>query len=188
MSGPQTMRVLNDLAMKMNRVRFRRRHPDAVLPTYATPQSACFDVSACLSAGMQISSYDSKNEPNTYTLKDAKVIIHPGERYLIPTGWAVACPRGYSLRLYSRSGLSLKSGLMLVNGIGVVDEDYRHEVCVLFMNASRCATTIEHGMRICQGEFVPQQQETTDFQIVEVADEQWFTTRRNGGFGSTGVK
>ena len=121
-------------------------------------------------------------------IDEGQVVIHPGERYLIPTGWAVACPKGYSQRLYSRSGLSLKSGLMLVNGIGVVDEDYRHEVCVLFANTSRVATTIEHGMRICQGEFVPSTSEFSDFRSVEVTDDQWFTTKRVGGFGSTGVK
>lgn len=182
------MMGMTDLALKMSTVRFRVLNPDAKLPSYGTPQSACFDVSACLMPGTKISSYTNKNESNEITLSEPKVVIHPGERYLIPTGWAVACPRGYSLRLYSRSGLSLKSGLMLVNGIGVVDEDYRHEVCVLFANTSRVATVIEHGMRICQGEFVPQANEFSDFRAVDVSDEQWFTTKRNGGFGSTGVK
>lgn len=182
------MTPVTDLALKMSVVRFRILNPHAKLPSYATPASACFDVSACLTPGTTITTYSSKNELGDVTLKDSQVVIHPGDRYLIPTGWAVACPRGYSLRLYSRSGLSLKSGLMLVNGIGVIDEDYRHEVCVLFMNASRCATTIEHGMRICQGEFVPQSSEFSDFRTVDVPDEQWFTTKRTGGFGSTGVK
>lgn len=182
------MTPVADIALRTSVVRFRVINPDAKLPTYGTPQSACFDVSACLTPGSKITSYSSKNEITEYTLTSNQVIIHPGERYLIPTGWAVACPRGYSLRLYSRSGLSLKSGLMLVNGIGVVDEDYRHEVCVLFANMSRVATTIEHGMRICQGEFVPSMSEFSDFRAVDVTDAQWFTTQRNGGFGSTGVK
>lgn len=182
------MLPLTDFALKTSTVRFRMINPEATLPKYGTPQSACFDVSACLTPGTKISSYSSKNEPTEIILKSAAVTIHPGERYLIPTGWAVACPRGYSLRLYSRSGLSLKSGLMLVNGIGVIDEDYRHEVCVLFANTSQCATTIDHGMRICQGEFIPQANEFSDFRAVDVTDDQWFTTKRTGGFGSTGVK
>lgn len=177
-----------DFALKMSTVRFRLMNARASLPTYGTPLSACFDVSACLTTGTAITAYSSKNERRDIVLAHEWVNIDPGGRYLIPTGWAVACPRGYSLRLYSRSGLSLKSGLMLVNGVGVIDEDYRHEVCVLFANTSQCATTIEHGMRICQGEFVPQANEFSDFRAVEVADEQWFTTKRTGGFGSTGVK
>lgn len=177
-----------NMAMKMSAVRFRKVNPVMKLPTYATPQSACFDVSACLTVGSKIMAYSAKNELHTETLTNPYQIIWPGERYLIPTGWAVACPNGYSLRLYSRSGLSFKSGLMLVNGVGVIDEDYRHEVCVLFMNVSRCSTTIEHGMRICQGEFVPQVNEFSDFREVDVTDDQWFTTQRMGGFGSTGVK
>jgi dUTP pyrophosphatase len=186
--------MVTDLALteehprQMNVVRFRILNPQAKLPTYVTPASACFDVSACLTPGTKITTYSSKNELREIILKDSRVIIHPSERYLIPTGWAVACPHGYSLRLYSRSGLSLKSGLMLVNGIGIIDEDYRHEVCVLFANTSWCAMNIEHGMRICQGEFVPQASEFSDYRIVEVTDEQWFTTQRTGGFGSTGVK
>lgn len=183
MMGPMT-----DLTLKMSMVRFRALNPDAKLPTYATPASACFDVSACLTPGTTVVSYTPKNEMVESVLTRPEVVIHPGERYLIPTGWAVVCPRGYSLRLYSRSGLSLKSGLMLVNGIGVIDEDYRHEVSVLFMNGSHCATKLEHGMRICQGEFVPQANEFSNFCWVNVPDEQWFTTKRHGGFGSTGVK
>lgn len=170
-------------------VKFRRLSPESKLPTYATPQSACFDVSACLPVGAKVSAYSTKNETLEKTLTESKIIIYPGERYLIPTGWAVQCPEGYSLRLYSRSGLSLKQGLLLVNGVGIVDEDYRHEVCVLFMNMSRCSAEIVHGMRICQGEFVwSPGRRMSSFTEVNVNDEEWFTTQRTGGFGSTGVK
>lgn len=168
----------------------RRLHPEAKLPTFATEQSACFDISACLPPGATIKAYSTKNEFHTWTLTEPQVLLHPGERYLIPTGWAIACPEDYSLRLYSRSGLAWKQGLMLVNGVGIVDSDYRHEVCVLFINTSRCATKIEHGMRICQGEFVSRLVGAQTFHLddVQVTDEEWFTTQRTGGFGSTGVK
>lgn len=171
----------------MTPVRFRQLSADATMPVYGTPQSACFDISACVPAGAVIRSYTDKNELQERTLTVPTLSLRPRERYLIPTGWAVACPTGYSLRLYSRSGLSLKHGLLLVNGVGVIDEDYRHEVCVLFMNTSQCAIHIEHGMRICQGEFVRAEQ-TWAFAPVTVTDEEWFTTARVGGFGSTGVK
>lgn len=168
---------------------FRLLSPDATLPSYGTPQSACFDISACLPVGTVIRSYTEKNDLCERTLTQPTLSLRPRERYLIPTGWAVACPIGHSLRLYSRSGLSLKHGLLLVNGVGVVDEDYRHEVCVLFMNMSACAIDIDHGMRICQGEFLPNAATSGCVMTpVTVSDAEWFTTTRVGGFGSTGVK
>lgn len=169
-------------------LQFRRLSPHATLPTYATPQSACMDISACLPVGTTVTVYNTKNETTTKTLTEPKIIIYPGDRYLIPTGWAVQCPDGQSLRLYSRSGLSLKQGLMLVNGVGIIDEDYRHEVCVLFMNMSRCSAEITHGMRICQGELVSSLgHRGTTITEVTTTDEAWFITQRTGGFGSTGV-
>ena len=185
--------ALNKLLLEMSEakeVEFRLLRPEVALPSYATKQSACFDIHACLRPDMKIASWNSKNEPCEYTLKEDRCLIQPGERYLIPTGWAVRCPTEYSLRLYSRSGLSLKSGLMLVNGVGIIDEDYRHEVCMLLTNISRCAAWIENGMRVCQGEFVPSFVTFATFHPIEkfVNDEEWFTTQRTGGFGSTGVK
>jgi len=182
--------VTLQIATKLNIIPIRRLHPEAKLPTFATKQSACFDISACLPMGGAIKAYTNKNELHTWTLNEPQVLLYPGERYLIPTGWAIACPEDYSLRLYSRSGLAWKQGLMLVNGVGIVDSDYRHEVCVLFINTSRCSTTIEHGMRICQGEFVSRLVSNQTFQLNEAhaADDEWFTTQRTGGFGSTGVK
>lgn len=169
-------------------VQFRKLHADAVLPFYATPRSSCFDVVACLPMGAKITSYDSANQQHTHELRKPEVHIRPGERYLIPTGWAVACPSQHSLRFYSRSGLALKQGLILVNGVGIIDEDYRHEVCVIFANITRCSTVIEHGSRICQGEFVPVTNFAQQFVMKAETDENWFTTERNGGFGSTGMK
>lgn len=187
------MTALNKLLREMSEtteVEFRMLRPEVVLPSYATKQSACFDIHACLRSYMKITSWNSKNEPCEQTLKEDKCLIQPGDRYLIPTGWAVRCPPGYSLRLYSRSGLSLKSGLMLVNGVGIIDEDYRHEVCMLLTNISRCAAWIENGMRVCQGEFVSSAINFSTFRPIEnyATDEKWFTTQRTGGFGSTGVK
>ena len=186
---PALSKLLTEMA-EPKQVEFRLLRPHVALPSYATEQSACFDIQACLQTGMNIMSWSSKNEPCEYLLKEDRCLIQPGERYLIPTGWAVRCPTGYSLRLYSRSGLSLKSGLMLVNGVGIIDADYRHEVCMLLTNISRCAAWIENGMRVCQGEFAPMAVGFSTFQPIErsVTDEEWFTTQRTGGFGSTGVK
>lgn len=169
-------------------VKFRVLNENCILPTYATDRSACFDLYACLPDGLTITSFTSANEEKKRLLDSSSVNIAPGERYMIPTGWAVQPPRGYYLRLYSRSGISLKQGLILANGVGIVDEDYRHEVCILLANISRVTVKLEHGTRVCQGEFVPMTEVFTNFQKVTATDEQWFTTNRKGGFGSTGIK
>lgn len=165
---------------------FRRLSPDAIVPTYGTSHSACFDFSACLPIDTSVTVYGANNVKSSIDVTtDRRLVLWPTLRYLIPTGWSVACPPDYSLRLYSRSGQALKQGLVLINGEGVIDEDYRHEVCVLLTNTSRVSVELHHGMRICQGEFVPKH--TTNLVVCDVTDEEWFTTSRSGGFGSTGV-
>lgn len=167
-------------------VRFRRLSEGAKLPTFGTPDSACFDIHACLMPGTQVKMYSAKNFSTTRELVGETLMVSPNERVLIPTGWAVECPSKHSLRIYSRSGLTLKQGLIVVNGVGMVDADYRHEVFVLLSNISNCASIITHGDRIAQGEFVKQQHHFT-MVMVDVQDPDWFTTSRTGGFGSTGV-
>lgn len=168
-------------------VRFRRLSSGAQLPVFGTPESACFDIQACLMPGTPVKMYSAKNVPATRDITGNNLLISPNERVLVPTGWAVACPHRHSLRIYSRSGLTLKQGLIVVNGVGMVDADYRHEVFVLLSNISNCATTITHGDRIAQGEFV-KPQHRFDLTLLDVDDTDWFTTSRQGGFGSTGVQ
>lgn len=168
-------------------VRFRKLSDGARLPIFGTADSACFDIHACLVPGTQVKMYSAKNVAMTRELTGETLMVSPNERVLIPTGWAVECPHKHSLRIYSRSGLTLKQGLIVVNGVGMVDADYRHEVFVLLSNISNCASIISHGDRIAQGEFVKQQHHFT-MTLVEVDDAEWFTTSRQGGFGSTGVQ
>lgn len=144
-------------------VAWRPLHPDVILPAVGTADAACVDVCAYLS------------EPLT---------LQPGDRALIPTGFAVAVPQGFSLRLYSRSGLAFKHGLMVVNGVGIIDADYRHEVKIIIANTGRDPFTIEPQMRICQADLVPVI--IPQFHEVTVPDSVWFNTNRFGGFGSTG--
>lgn len=166
--------------------RLRQLSAHAQLPVFGTQDSACFDIRACLPEGAEIKGYSSKNEPQTRTiLANRSIRLEPYSRVLIPTGWAIELAPRVSLRIYSRSGLALKQGLIVVNGVGMVDADYRHEVFVIMSNISGCTSMIEHGDRIAQGELVPQMQ-GTEFSFVTVSDEDWFTTQRVGGFGSTG--
>lgn len=101
-------------------------------PHYATDGAACFDLQAAES---------------TFVLK--------GKTILIPTGLAFQIPEGYKLDVYSRSGLSIKNGLALANGTGIIDSDYRGEVMVALHNRSEFTQDIERGARIAQAMLVP---------------------------------
>ena len=132
------------------------------LPSYATDGSSGADLRALLS------------EP---------VTLMPGERRLIPTGLIVEIPKGFEAQIRARSGLAIKHGIGLVNGIGTVDSDYRGEWNVPLINWGQEPFTINDGDRIAQVVF--QKYETCSFQLVDEVSE---TERGSGGFGHTGLK
>ena len=158
-------------------------HPEAQLPSYATAQSACFDISACLLDGESIAAFSAYNATViNNSVRDGKVIMQSGSRMLVPTGLVFDIPEGYSLRLHPRSGLAYKSGITLANCEGVIDSDYWHQTFVALINTSHCEFTIHHGDRIAQGEIVALMPST--FHTLTEAPQQ--RTQRQGGFGSTG--
>ena len=130
------------------------------LPTYATSGSSGFDFRAMV------------NE---------SVIVHSGERVLIPTGLSFAIPEGYELQVRPRSGLALKNGITLVNSPGTIDSDYRGEVSIILINHSQDSFVIEHGMRIAQG--IIMKVEKADWVLKDSLSD---SNRGAGGFGSTG--
>lgn len=133
------------------------------VPEYATPGSAALDLRSAA---------------------DGEVTVEPGKRALIPTGIAIAPESaGVVAILAARSGLSVKHGLCLANGIGVIDSDYRGEICVGLLNTSDTPYTVTPGERIAQLMFMPVLQ--ADLMISDELDE---TERGEGGFGSTGKK
>lgn len=133
------------------------------LPAYATGGSAAVDLRAAI---------------------DAPVEIAPGGRAMIPTGVAIAPETQDVVAIVAaRSGLAVKKGICLSNGIGVIDADYRGEICVGLLNTSAEAFTVTPGDRIAQLMFLPVL--AANFLPVEELDE---TARGAGGFGSTGVK
>lgn len=111
------------------------------------------------------------------------ISLQPGSRVLIPTDLYVEIPEGYELQVRMRSGLALKEGLILVNGIGTIDSDYRNGIGVIIMNISNKPVDINDGDRICQ--FVLNKVEQIEWDEVNKLDE---TDRNKGGFGSTGIK
>jgi len=108
------------------------------------------------------------------------VTLDPGERRLVPCGFALAIPRGYEGQVRPRSGLALRHGLGIPNAPGTIDPDYRGEVSVILINLSTQPVRIEPGQRIAQLVICP-----VAHCVLEEADELDPTPRGGGGFGHT---
>lgn len=131
------------------------------LPFYASAGAAGMDLHACV---------------------DAPVTIAPRALVSIPTGLAIALPSAeYVALVFARSGLGIKHGVSLSNGVGVIDSDYRGEVLVGLQNSGNEDYTVQPGDRIAQLMVTP----VIQAQIAMV-DELDDTARGAGGFGSTG--
>ena len=131
------------------------------LPRFATAGAACMDLCACI---------------------DEAVTLAAGERRLVSTGIAIALPSAdYAALVFARSGLGIKKGVCLSNGVGVIDSDYRGEVRVGLCNVSDAAYTIQPLDRIAQLVML----ELPRYAVEEV-ERTTDTARGAGGFGSTG--
>ena len=113
---------------------------------------------------------------------DNPVVLKPGERRLIETGLFVEIPDGYEAQVRARSGLSIKHGITLINGIGTVDSDFRGELKVPLVNLGQEDFVIENGDRIAQMVIAKYSKVTW-----KIADSLSETERGEGGFGHTGV-
>lgn len=131
-------------------------------PAYATPYSAGVDLKANIEESITLGSL---------------------ERTMIPTGLYIQLPQGYEAQVRPRSGLAAKHGITVTNSPGTIDADYRGEVCVLLVNLSVQAFTIEPGERVAQ--MVIARHEHVEWKEVEQLDD---SLRGTGGFGSTGKK
>ncbi len=112
---------------------------------------------------------------------DAPLVLAPGARALVPTGWHVAIPAGHEGQVRPRSGLALQHGVTVLNAPGTIDADYRGEVAVLLVHHGAEPFTVARGDRIAQLVVAPVTRVETV--TVEALDE---TPRGAGGFGSTG--
>jgi dUTP pyrophosphatase len=112
-----------------------------------------------------------------------KLCIKPGERVLIPTGLSFEIEPGFEVQVRPRSGLSLKTSLLVVNSPGTIDADYRGEVKIIMGNFGVNDEIIDHGDRVAQMVLMPISQ--AKFEIVDNLGD---TDRGTGGFGSTGKK
>ena len=132
----------------------------AKLPTYGSPEAAGADLYACLEEDM---------------------VIEPGKTAFVPTGFAMAVPKGCAGLIYARSGLACKRGLAPANKVGVIDSDYRGEIMVALYNHGNEPQTVSHGERIAQMLITPVL--TPAYGWAESLED---TQRGEGGFGSTG--
>ena len=133
-----------------------------IVPAYETAGSAGMDIRAYL------------KEP---------VELLPGQRALIPTGIYLEIPEGYEVQIRARSGLAIKRGIGLVNGIGTIDSDYRGEIQIGLHNLSAEPYTVQPGERIAQMIIMPY-----FAPVIEEVTSLTETDRGAGGFGSTGTK
>jgi dUTP pyrophosphatase len=111
------------------------------------------------------------------------VVVTPGGRALVPTGLVLEIPPGYEGQVRARSGLALKKGLALANGVGTIDADYRGEVGVVVVNLGTEPVTLARGDRIAQLVIAPVVRA-----VFEDAPDLGETARGAGGFGSTGPR
>jgi len=130
------------------------------LPARATPGAAGFDLCAAI---------------------EHELLVSPGERVLVPTGFAIAVPEGYEAQVRPRSGLALRHGIVLPNAPGTIDSDYRGELKVILLNAGREKVRLARGDRIAQLVVAPVVQ--AEWEEVAELDA---TERAHGGFGHTG--
>jgi dUTP pyrophosphatase len=114
--------------------------------------------------------------------EDAVLTIGPGERALVPTGFALAIPAGYEGQVRPRSGLAARNGVTVLNAPGTIDADYRGEVKVILVNHGAEPFAIARGMRIAQLVIAPVTL-ATFIEVTALSD----TERGAGGFGSTGT-
>lgn len=142
-------------------VRIRLLREGAILPRYATEGAAACDLCAAI---------------------EAPLLLRAGTSVSVPTGIAISMEKcGYAAIIAARSGLAFRHGLSLVNGIGVIDEDYRGEISVGLRNDGAEDYEIRPGERIAQMMFMPVAH--ASFITSDALDE---TERGTGGFGSTG--
>lgn len=131
--------------------------------------------------GLPLPAYATAGAAGMDVVAAEDLILAPGARHAVATGFAIAIPEGYEVQVRPRSGLALKHGITCLNTPGTIDSDYRGEVKVILANLGSDAFPIARGERIAQLVAAPVQRAV--FAEVATLDE---TVRGAGGFGSTG--
>ena len=146
----------------MTKIQIKKLSNSVLIPKYETEGSS----------GMDIAAHITDN-----------IIINPGDKALVSTGFSMAIPRGYEIQIRPRSGLAAKKNITVLNTPGTIDADYRGEIKVILINLGKEKFIIENGDRIAQMVVCPVVQVN-----LEEVKELSGTERGTGGFGSTGAK
>ena len=146
----------------MTKIQIKKLSNSVLIPKYETGGSS----------GMDIAAHITDN-----------IIINPGDKALVSTGFSMAIPRGYEIQIRPRSGLAAKKNITVLNTPGTIDADYRGEIKVILINLGKEKFVIENGDRIAQMIVCPVVQVN-----LEEVKELSGTERGTGGFGSTGAK
>ena len=146
----------------MTKIQIKKLSSSVLIPKYETTGSSGMDISAHI-----------KNN----------IIINPGEKALVSTGFSMAIPKGFEVQIRPRSGLAAKKNITVLNTPGTIDADFRGEIKVILINLGKEKFIIENGERIAQMVVCPVVQAN-----LEVVNELNETERGLGGFGSTGTK
>ena len=152
---------MNNQINSKNVLNFCKLSKSATIPTRATKGAAGFDLYACI---------------------DKEIVLNPGERTVIPCGISISLSsKEYAAFIFARSGLGIKKGITLSNGVGVIDSDYRGEICVGLINSGSEAYTFKPKDRIAQMVIMK-----IELPVLNEVDSLDNTARGKNGFGSTG--
>lgn len=155
------------------------------LPEFGSDWSSGADVRADFSESKTVKRFGADNRESPLKINSrGELHIAPGERVLVPTGLFLDIPENFEVQVLPRSGMSLKSGLMVANSPGLIDADYINELFVIMVNVSHRTVVIEDGDRVAQIKLAPR----TRFKINKMSRAARQKTNRTGGIGSTGVK
>ena len=146
----------------MTKIQIKKLSNSVSIPKYETSGSSGMDVAAHI---------------------ENNIIINPGEKALVSTGFSVAIPKGYEIQIRPRSGLAAKKNITVLNTPGTIDADYRGEIKVILINLGKEKFVVENGERIAQMVVCPVVQAN-----LEEVKELSGTKRGSSGFGSTGNK
>lgn len=165
-----------------------RLNAAAELPVFATDGSACFDLKACITPDAKLKTFSPHNKEIMVPVKISSdgrpvSVLHPQFRTLVPTGLIFDIPKNHVIKVYPRSGMSVKYGIGLANSVGVIDSDYVEELFVAIYNMSDTPINIFHGDRLAQAML----EEVKQYTLLERKSRPEQKTDRDGGFGSTGT-
>ncbi|MDD3661866.1 MAG: dUTP diphosphatase [Candidatus Dojkabacteria bacterium] len=169
--------------MSLPTLKVQRLFPDAQLPKRAHPTDSAVDLYAYRFETLyrEDEPLDSVDGVSLHDLEE--IVLKPMDRVLINPGLSATVGGGYEIQLRSRSGLALKQGLSIVNGIGTIDEQYRGPLGVILGNYSNSPQTIAKGDRIAQLVVSP-----VILCDIEELQDLGTSQRGTGGFGSTGKR